>query len=305
MNVQAKVPEALESCEGGGMANICVTCGHEVTGVYCSNCGASVETHTTCPRGHSIDPMWNECPYCRAEQSPIAEQSRPVEDMSAKTCVICGELHFCSGCREPLPNPRLHDSCYPHYHCVRCLPDRCISCKNPVAEEDTCPHCGVSRSAPLCPRCGKPVSGKRDRKPWETRGGLEVWSSRWKGACEHCGEDFAARLNLVTGHNTFFSRDEVRANFQTLRREGRSVLEISGGESTFMACDDWDVQPVIHIRVTRADGGNMGESPKMEGNLEEEASISLTHEECRAICAQLDGPLRILLARKPWSKDTT
>src|SRR5258708_18324847 len=108
---------------------ICLNCRDENDDYanFCKHCGARFAPPgmAVCPHQHIIDPTWSECPYCKIEQSLPAEYFRPKKPNVP--CIVCGELHTCIECGEPLPNPRLHGT-WIVYHCVSCRPDRCISC---------------------------------------------------------------------------------------------------------------------------------------------------------------------------------
>ena len=67
-----------------------------------------------------------------------------------------------------------------------------------------------------------------------------------------------------------------------------------------MACDDWDHQPAIEVQVRRATASNCSD----EG-LPEHSFITMTIGEWNTIFEQLQGPLKPLMERRPWSRDTT
>jgi hypothetical protein len=81
-----------------------------------------------------------------------------------------------------------------------------------------------------------------------------------------------------------------------------------------MKFDEWDCQPTIRVVVKRKCGGegdwrvhseleeNNGEP---ESGLLPEAGIELNPQEWAAVIEQLQGPLKILMERKPWHYDTT
>lgn len=193
----------------------------------------------------------------------------------------------------------------------------CVQCERPVrAEEDACPACGEPRIAPPCPRCGKPVSRARDARSYFAReNGAYRWHSDWNGICVECGFPFVARLELATGHDGGIPA--VRQRLESLRNAGKtqqeidaalqqplghSRIEVHGGESVFTYCDDWDHQPTIIVEIERAAearGGAPGEG------LTRKARIEMTPAEWQAVIEQLQGPLRVLLERKPWRRDTT
>jgi len=48
---------------------------------YCVNCNAPFGAFgsTTCPKGHTVDPTWSECPYCKGQAaSPAAPRPKTV-----------------------------------------------------------------------------------------------------------------------------------------------------------------------------------------------------------------------------------
>jgi hypothetical protein len=182
----------------------------------------------------------------------------------------------------------------------------CYHCDQPLNGQNTCPHCGVSCVAPLCPRCGKPISLSRDHKePFDAGNGRIAWNSHWDGRCVACGLEFAATVRIPTGHHTFFVRGDagLQEEFQFDNTfEGRSILQMRGTESVYAACDDWEYLPAIEVRVRRAVAANAG----MEGEgLQKEVSVTMTAEEWNAVCEQLHGPLQVLMQRRKWSRDTT
>jgi hypothetical protein len=184
----------------------------------------------------------------------------------------------------------------------------CHSCSKPVGESDSeCPNCGVSRIAPPCPKCGRPVTNlKSKRAYYRDENGTYPWHYCWDGRCAGCGFEFAVRFEIETGHHTFFITDKgqikkVIENGNQNPFAGMSSMEIRGDESIYMAFDEWDYQPTIEVRVKRLVAANM-ETP---GALSKEERIVMTIKEWEAIIAQLQGPLKILMERRPWNRDTT
>jgi hypothetical protein len=171
----------------------------------------------------------------------------------------------------------------------------CFDCERPVAaEDDVCPHCGASRLAPPCPRCGRPVSRTRSVRAWyEDENGRYPWHHDWDGRCAHCGFEIHVRAELESGHASLLA---------TRGGPTHAEVEVRGGESVWTAFDAWDYRPTIVIRVRRPVPANR--SPEGEG-LRSEERITLTPEEWRFVSEQLSGPLRLLLDRRPWDRDTT
>jgi len=83
---------------------------------------------------------------------------------------------------------------------------------------------------------------------------------------------------------------------------GPSRLEIRPGESIHMVCDDWDYQPTIEVHVRRTSAANMADPAR---SLTKETHIVMTPAAWQAIIDCLQGPLRVLMHRRPWSRDTT
>jgi hypothetical protein len=83
---------------------------------------------------------------------------------------------------------------------------------------------------------------------------------------------------------------------------GLSRLEIRPGESIHMVCDDWDYQPTIEVHVRRTSAANMADPAR---SLTKETHIVMTPAAWQAIIDCLQGPLRVLMHRRPWSRDTT
>jgi hypothetical protein len=166
-----------------------------------------------------------------------------------------------------------------------------VRCEKPVGESDaSCPHCGVSRLAPPCPHCGKPVSKALEMRAWlKEESGHYPWHARWDRRCASCGFEFARRLKLPSGHAHFGST-------------GEAALAVEAGESAYSVFDFWDHLPTVTVSVRRASPRSDG---KPLGDLPGEQQITLTPEEWRAVIDQLEGPLKPLLERRRWSRDTT
>ena len=180
-----------------------------------------------------------------------------------------------------------------------------LHCSQPFQGEEKCPHCGVSCAAPPCPRCGQPVSRTRNHRESSPCLAEIAWNSHWGGACAHCGLNFESTLRLLTGHPAWHARGDGKGQeeFQLETPMAcESILQIRGAESTSMALDDWDFQPTIEVRIKRAvaDGGG-----KTGGGLDKEVVVTMTPEEWDAVFKQLHGPLRLLMQRRIWSRDTT
>lgn len=77
---------------------------------------------------------------------------------------------------------------------------------------------------------------------------------------------------------------------------GFSRLQIRGGESLHLMCDAWDYQPTIEVRIQRAAAANKGDP---ENSLARETRVVMTVAEWRAVMENLQGPLRVLMERKP------
>ncbi|MGD0228000.1 MAG: hypothetical protein ABSF71_37320 [Terriglobia bacterium] len=182
----------------------------------------------------------------------------------------------------------------------------CYHCGKPLNGKNACPHCGVSCVAPLCPRCGKPVSHTLDHKESFAEGnGRVAWNSDWDGRCVECGLEFASTIRIRTGHHTFFVRGdaELQEEFQLNNTlEGQSILQIRGTESVYADCDDWEYLPAIEVRVRRAVAANAGKEGE---GLTKEVCVTMTLEEWNTVFEQLLGPLGVLVQRRKWSRDTT
>lgn len=188
-------------------------------------------------------------------------------------------------------------------------PYACHACQKPLAEGlAQCPNCEAKLGVPDCPECGKPVANAESRKSTPSYRVDPSWNTDWDGRCVSCGHEFAARVELRTGHHTFFENqlaNEPRGARPAAHDlySGVSQLEICGGESVYMRCDEWDHQPTIEISVRRAVAANAGS--RNRGALEQNTRVTLTHAECLELVRQLAGPLAVLLRREPWSEDTT
>ena len=168
-----------------------------------------------------------------------------------------------------------------------------------MADEDICPHCGVSRVAPPCPACGKPVSRLKNRC---VEPELQAWNSNWDRICAECGHEFETVIRLRSGHTTFFDQQELGLEFSLGRdTSGQSIVGIRGTESRYGNCDYWESVPAVEVRVKRAVAGNA----KLDERLPQRASIALTVEEWNTVIEQLQGPLRVLLAQRTWFRDST
>ncbi|MGO8813062.1 MAG: hypothetical protein ACLQVG_00135 [Terriglobia bacterium] len=182
----------------------------------------------------------------------------------------------------------------------------CYHCEKPLDGKSICPRCGVSAVAPLCPSCGKPVSLRLDHKqPFAEGNGKVAWNSDWDGRCVACGTEFVSTVRVRAGHHTFFvSGDEkLREEFQLNEAfDGQSIVQIRGAESVYTACDNWEFLPAIEVHVKRAVAANAGETGE---GLAKEVSVTMTLEEWNAVFEQLLGPLRALVQRRKWTRDTT
>jgi hypothetical protein len=190
-------------------------------------------------------------------------------------------------------------------------PTYCLGCEAPVRPEDAfCTACGARRQAPPCPQCGQPLTHNKDgRRLYRTENGTYPWHLGWNGHCEQCGHHVAAHLRMATGHRALFrSPHLLKATIPTLTEgatgpsAGESIMNVEPGESVRVEQDAWDYQPTVEIRIRRALAATLTDAP---GPLGEEERIVLTAEECRALMAQLQGPLAALLERREWSRDTT
>ena len=182
----------------------------------------------------------------------------------------------------------------------------CYHCEKPLNGKNTCPRCGVSCVAPLCPGCSKPVSLTLDHKQSFAEGnGKVAWNSDWDGRCVACGREFASTIRVRTGHHTFFVRgdEKLQEEFQLDDTfDGQSIVRIRGTESVYADCDNWEFLPAIEVKVRRAVGANAGEKDE---RLTKEVSVTMTLEEWNAVFEQLLGPLRVLVQRRKWTRDTT
>jgi hypothetical protein len=154
----------------------------------------------------------------------------------------------------------------------------------------------MEKSAPSCPRCGKPVSEALNQSvpshgfpEWTGIRDHLTWNTKWDGKCAGCGVEFRTSLQIESGHHGPASS-----------AARRSIVHVRGGESVHMAFDFWDHQPVIAIEVERSEPGNAGDD-----ELPARSNILLTIEEWKALREQLEGPLKPLLERRAWSRDTT
>ena len=187
----------------------------------------------------------------------------------------------------------------------------CLQCAKQLQDsDDRCPHCGVNRVAPSCPQCGQPVTTARDKRVYyRHHNGGYPWHHQYHGTCAACGHSFTANLHLRTGHTIFFTekREEALAAMKSDEKTADPFASISdiairGSESVYMMCDDWNHQPTIEVVVKRAVAANSGKSDE---GLAQEARVVLTPQEWSTIAAQLEGPLKVLMQRQPWSEDTT
>ena len=184
----------------------------------------------------------------------------------------------------------------------------CFHCEAEIRPTDLeCPHCGRARTAPPCPQCRHRVTQTMDQRIYfPQENGRYPWHRNWDGRCENCGLEFVARLRVAAGHHTFHNRD-LGELAERARSEGeaafagQSRIEIRGGESVHMECDDWNYQPTIEVRIEREAAANFG----VDEGLAKEVRFEMTAEEWRAVIDHLQGPLRVLLERKSWSRDTT
>jgi len=195
----------------------------------------------------------------------------------------------------------------PHHEPIPMSPEAlCYHCDKPLEGKSICPRCGVSCVAPLCPSCGKPVSLTLDhQEPSAGGNGKVAWNTHWDGHCVACGMEFASTVRVRSGHHTFFvSGDEkLREEFQLNDAfDGQSIVQVRGSESVYAVSDNWEFLPAIEVHVKRAVSANAGE--KGEG-LAKEVSVTMTLEEWNAVFEQLLGPLRVLVQRRKWTKDTT
>jgi hypothetical protein len=178
---------------------------------------------------------------------------------------------------------------------------RCLDCDAPVKQEQAfCSRCGARLLAPPCLHCGQPVTRDRNlRAFYPEENGRYPWHVRWDGRCCACGHQYSARLKVRSGHYSFYdlAREEPGA---TPPFSGHSEVEIRGDESVYTCYDEWDHRPTLEIRIRRRLPHNVGSS-----GLQAEERLTLTAEEWQALRAELEGPLRLLLLRRPWSRDTT
>lgn len=82
---------------------------------------------------------------------------------------------------------------------------------------------------------------------------------------------------------------------------GKTTVDIAMEQSVFMAYDAWDYQPTIAVSLKRWQPANHDGDGALKGH----ETFVLTPTEWRAIAEQLNGPLKILLERQPWTRDTT
>jgi hypothetical protein len=190
----------------------------------------------------------------------------------------------------------------------------CMECEKEVSDSDNfCASCGIRRAAPDCPECGKPVTTAKDaRVRFNYENGRYPWHFGWTGKCINCNFDFSARLLILSGHEIFFSehahaiRQDAERNPGKYTNEkefyaGRTNIDISMAQSVFSAYDYWDYQPTITFSLKRWRDANL----ESEGALKQYETFALTPAEWRALSEQLNGPLKVLLARQPWNRDTT
>lgn len=161
---------------------------------------------------------------------------------------------------------------------------RCFQCDEQIDHTlPNCSYCRVSRLAPNCPECGKPVTDWEDKR-FLNSFSVYTWNSGWNGRCKHCGLEFETKMELKTGHHWF-------------DRGPSSEVKITANESsTTVFLDYWQHLPTVEITIDRLVPG---------GKLAKEEKITLTIEEFEAIAKQLGGALEVLLKRKAWSEDTT
>ena len=186
-------------------------------------------------------------------------------------------------------------------------PIRCFDCDQPVSGGTACSHCGASRVAPPCPHCGKPVSRALNQSipnggfaDWTGIRDRCAWNAGWDRRCGGCGMEFSAKVKVATGHAAFPDGPaDPEFDAESARLSGQSMVRIDAGESVYMRFDFWDHQPVVSVHVKRA------ADTRSEGTLSKEATIAMTVEEWRTILDKLNGPLRPLLQRRAWSRDTT
>jgi hypothetical protein len=136
---------------------------------------------------------------------------------------------------------------------------RCFHCQKPIDDSKaSCPHCGASRTAPLCPRCGNAVTAATDRRvPVGDGEGFYPWHFGWDGRCVSCGKQFTAHVDVDTGHTVFFKRlggqPSLLERFaRSNPNGGESAIDIRGGESVYEMCDYWSHQPTIEVQIHRA-----------------------------------------------------
>ena len=190
----------------------------------------------------------------------------------------------------------------------------CIKCNKEVEEKDNfCASCGAKRAAPDCTKCGVPVTTAKDaRVRYHSENGYYPWHFGWDGTCINCDFDYSARIVVTGGHNLFFSEhakaiiDDAKENPDKFASSedafaGKTNIDIGMDQSVFMECDDWDYQPTIVFSLKRWQKANSDDA----GALKSFETFTLTPKEWFAISEQLNGPLRVLLARQPWRRDTT
>jgi hypothetical protein len=204
-----------------------------------------------------------------------------------------------------------------HLRLLRVEQDRkqtCIKCDAEVADNDNfCAKCGTKRCAPECTKCGEQVTTAKDaRVRYHSENGSYPWHFGWDGKCIHCGFEFSAQIIARGGHNLFFSEhaqaivEELTAHpekFPDSEKiwEGKTTINIGMDQSVLMDYDAWDYQPTIAFSLMRWREAN----PADPSSLKKIETFALTPKEWFAIAEQLNGPLGVLLARQPWSRDTT
>lgn len=105
-----------------------------------------------------------------------------------------------------------------------------------------------------------------------------------------------ARLDLATGHGRTDFYGDGRAS-------PHSVVVIAGSRSTRV--EPLDLARHVPTVVVAIDRDTPGDPTDDGSGLRSHLRIELTVEECGALIAQLEGPLKPLLDRRPWTEDRT
>ena len=120
-----------------------------------------------------------------------------------------------------------------------------------------------------------------------------MWNKVWGAqthSCVSCEHVLAAAIQTEAGH--LAPPTEATAAGTT-----RSEIHIRPGLSrAWTTRDSLDLRPFVAVEVRRSIEGS---------DLAKEERIRLTPEEWLAVIGQLQGPLSVLLKRKPWWEDHT